>query len=234
MSSIQNISLYIPHVFANYSKDDVAQVFEKLYIGKVSRVDFVAKHGQDGSDYNAAYIHFDYWCNNSAAFNFQERVLNPKKEARLVYEDPWYWIVLENKGKKVVPGQPKTRIDLGEFTAINNNNCCPLAPKKPVLKRNKTITIQPTNLNASFDEAIDLEDEPVMNKLFDEACMWECEQAMAEDDHFLRSFDYRYVQSLEHENHVLRNQVAWWNTYGTQALYVSQATANAESKLHSD
>jgi len=229
MSVIKNISLYIPHIFANYSKDTVAGVFENLLIGKVKHVDFVAKEGHDGKAYNAAYIHFDYWCNNLAAINFQERVLNPEKEARIVYEDPWYWIVLENKGKKVVLGQPKTRIDLGDFPAINSNNCCPEAPKKPILKRQQAIHIQPTNLNSDFDEAIDLDDEKAI--LFDdEACMWECEKIMAQEEQFLATFDSRYVEVLEHENNFLRNQLNWWNTYGIPSLLA----ANAEAKMHTD
>ena len=98
-SQIANISLYIPHVFANISKRMVAETFENLRIGNVKRVDFVYKRGSNG-DFNAVYIHFNYWYDNIAACNFQERVLNPNMEARIVYDEPWYWIVLENKTKK--------------------------------------------------------------------------------------------------------------------------------------
>jgi len=57
MSAIKNISLYIPHVFANYSKDDIARVFND-FIGSVKTVDLVVKRGKDGKTFNAAYIHF--------------------------------------------------------------------------------------------------------------------------------------------------------------------------------
>lgn len=110
-SSIANISLYIPHVFSNFSKKMVAETFENLRIGNVKRVDFVHKRSSNG-DYNAAYIHFNYWCDNVAACNFQERVLNPNKEARIVYDEPWYWIVLENKVAKVKSSDRKQRINL--------------------------------------------------------------------------------------------------------------------------
>ena len=53
-----------------------------------------------GRPYNAAYVHFKHWFDGAIAANFQERVLNPNKEARIVHDDPWYWIVLENTGKK--------------------------------------------------------------------------------------------------------------------------------------
>ncbi len=98
-SSFANVSLYIPHVFSNISKKMVADTFDNLRIGAVKRVDFVYKKNVDG-DYNAAYIHFNYWYDNVAARNFQQRVLDVNREARIVYDEPWYWIVLENKGAK--------------------------------------------------------------------------------------------------------------------------------------
>ena len=110
-SQIANISLYIPHVFANISKKTVAETFEDLRIGNVKRVDFVYKKGSNG-DFNAVYIHFNHWYDNVAARNFQERVINPSMEARIVYDEPWYWIVLENKTKKVDSTKRKPRVNL--------------------------------------------------------------------------------------------------------------------------
>ena len=109
-SAIANMSLYIPHVFANISKKMVAETFENLRIGNVKRVDFVYKRGSNGG-FNAVYIHFNYWYDNVAACNFQERVLDPNREARIVYDEPWYWIVLENKTKKASSDR-KPRINL--------------------------------------------------------------------------------------------------------------------------
>ena len=109
-SQIANVSLYIPHVFANISKKMVAETFEHLRIGNVKRVDFVHKRGSNG-DFNAVYIHFNHWYDNVAAHNFQERVISPSMEARIVYDEPWYWIVLENKTKKASTGR-KQRINV--------------------------------------------------------------------------------------------------------------------------
>jgi hypothetical protein len=110
-SQIANISLYIPHVFVNISKRTVAETFEDLRIGSVKRVDFVRKRGSNG-DFNAVYIHFNNWYDNVAAHNFQERVINPNMEARIVYDEPWYWIVLENKTKKVDSTKRKPCVNL--------------------------------------------------------------------------------------------------------------------------
>lgn len=112
MSSIsQTLSLFIPRVFANITEDRIANVFESLGFGQVRRVDRVAKEGRDGKAFYSVYIHFDYWNNSVTVANFQERVRNPRKEARVVYDEPWYWIVLENTAapKPVVAPAPAAR-----------------------------------------------------------------------------------------------------------------------------
>ena len=106
------LSLYIPHVFNNFNEAYIAKVFEKLSLGRVSRVDLIAKLGRNGKPYNVAYVHFEEWFDNSSARNFQALVKDPEREARLIHDEPWYWIVLENKGKKHVAGQRKQRINL--------------------------------------------------------------------------------------------------------------------------
>jgi len=104
-------------VFSNISKSRIADVFEDLGFGVVSRVDLISKQSDDGREYNSAYIHFDYWHDNSTTRSFQERVVDSARDARVVYEDPWYWIVLENKGKRRVPGDRKPRIELDDKPA---------------------------------------------------------------------------------------------------------------------
>lgn len=107
-----NISLYIPHVFSNFTSEYIANIFESMDIGKVNHVDLVAKIDKHGKAYNSAYIHFEYWFSGTVAQNFQERVVDPNKEARIIYDDPWYWIVMENTAKKHTPGERKMRINL--------------------------------------------------------------------------------------------------------------------------
>ena len=118
-SSFSNISLYIPHVFANISKKVVADTFDNLRIGNVKRVDFVHKRNASG-EYNAVYIHFNYWHDNVAARNFQERVLNPNMEARIVYDEPWYWVVLANKAQKADSTKRKPRLDVEALSNIGD------------------------------------------------------------------------------------------------------------------
>jgi len=118
MSSImQNLSLFIPYVFANITQERIARVFENNHLGVVDHVDFIPKTDKNGKAYHAVYVHFSHWFNNSVAENFQERVTNPDKEARVVYDDPWYWIVLQNTGAKAVKSE-ETELVSSDYAAI--------------------------------------------------------------------------------------------------------------------
>lgn len=97
---VPNISLFIPRVFASITEERIAKVFDDNSIGKVSRVDFVSKLDSGYKPYHSVYIHFETWYSNQTALNFYNRVVDSNIQARIVYDDPWYWIVLKNNGKK--------------------------------------------------------------------------------------------------------------------------------------
>ena len=123
-NSTQPLSIYIPRVFKNVSEKFISSIFEDLKYGKVNHVDIVDKMDKNGKIYHSAYIHFDYWYDNIACKNFQERVQNPEKEARIVYKDPLFWVCLENTSsnkKNIVEctspgrGERKIRINLDDL-----------------------------------------------------------------------------------------------------------------------
>jgi hypothetical protein len=109
----QSLSLYIPHVFSNITEEFIASVFAKN-LGLVDHVDFVMKQNKYGKIYNAAYIHFAQWFNSANTMNFQEKLLNPELETRVLYDSPWYWVILENKTKKHISGEKKECLDLSD------------------------------------------------------------------------------------------------------------------------
>ena len=112
IGQVENISLFIPYVYTSVTEDYIRHIFEDSTIGYVKHVDFVAKLDKWGRNYNCAYIHFDYWYDNSTSARFNERVLNPNKEARIVYDDPKFWVVLQNNTMKRNPADPKICVDL--------------------------------------------------------------------------------------------------------------------------
>lgn len=110
----QDLSLFIPHMFPNITLERIHHVFSSNYIGDVKRVDFVPKTDKQGNIYNSAYIHFNSWCNSITVSNLQARILDPKREARVVYDDPWYWIILQNTAI------PKSKPSNYEFKPIKS------------------------------------------------------------------------------------------------------------------
>ena len=213
MSAINNISIYIPHVFNNIDNDRISDTFESQGIGKVKNVDFVGKLGKDGHSFNAVYVHFEFWYDNSVARNFQERVINPNKEARIVYEDPWYWIVLENKAKKYASGSRKVRLVLDipqdevvtpvkQRTNKDFADMCRAPIKNKIVKK-----ISLKDSDAEFEN----EFKEICRQLhfdFDtDDEMDQIEKLIDETEANLATFDKRYVRELEKENQYYRTLV---------------------------
>jgi hypothetical protein len=135
INNVNNMSIYIPHVFANILPDVISKTFEDLKYGKVKHIDFVDKMDKNGKMYHSVYVHFEYWYDNVACKNIQERVKNPDKEARIVYKEPWYWICLENtsttngnvgNSKKISgskTGERKIKINLDDLFAAATSSC---------------------------------------------------------------------------------------------------------------
>jgi hypothetical protein len=99
--SAQNMSLFIPHVFANVTKERIISVFQDLDLATVKYIDLVPKQDREGKKFNSVYVHFEKWHNdNSAAVRLQQRLEAGELDVRVVYDDPWYWVVLKNNMEK--------------------------------------------------------------------------------------------------------------------------------------
>lgn len=91
------LSLCIPRVVSEWAnKELIINKFQSLDIGMINRVDFVEKTSATGVKYYMAFLHFEEWEDNSATRNIQYKILNEDNSARLVYDEPWYWILLKN------------------------------------------------------------------------------------------------------------------------------------------
>ena len=116
---MDNMSLYIPRVFANIMDKDIREVFERNYIGKIHHIDFVDKMGKDHKVYHSAYVHFEYWYDTIRARNIQHK-LNQCENVRIMYDGPWYWLIYKNQTKKFGgEGIRKERITLLEKVVQN-------------------------------------------------------------------------------------------------------------------
>jgi len=112
MVPVKNISLYIPRLADDSHKDSdfatldqfIAHKFQSLAIGVVKNIDFRKGFiNKDGRVYYKAFIHFENWYDNATTRNLQHRIFCPKyygnQCAKLVYEDPHYWMLLKNKNE---------------------------------------------------------------------------------------------------------------------------------------
>jgi hypothetical protein len=101
---MSSYSICIPRIFENIPNKKIVGTFERLKIGKVDHMDIVWKTSRDGSSYKMAFIHFSQWnMYSSAAIKLREDIENPNVDAKVVYDDPWYWIVLPNQSRVSEP-----------------------------------------------------------------------------------------------------------------------------------
>lgn len=95
------MSLYIPRVYANITQKFIIKVFEdKIRFGKIRSV-HMQKIPHSKNNYSAI-INFESWNETIVTANFQTRIFK-QGFARVVHDDPWYWIVMENNTQIVHP-----------------------------------------------------------------------------------------------------------------------------------
>lgn len=109
------MSIFIPRVFANITKERITHVIETVVpLGTVERIDIV----EIDEKTNRVWVHFSQWYDTEFANEFKKLLVDGTKQAKIVYDKPWYWIVLKNT-HRLANGQPKIRLDLedGEIVA---------------------------------------------------------------------------------------------------------------------
>jgi hypothetical protein len=109
--NFKNISLFIPRVFENITKERIVDIFEnKMFIGKINHIDIVAVQEKK---YNRVFIHFDYWFPTSNSYNIQKSLIIDNEEStKLYYDNLWYWLILENKK---IPSKPNVIIQYDDM-----------------------------------------------------------------------------------------------------------------------
>jgi hypothetical protein len=104
----QQLSLVIPRVFPQWVDEaTIVKIFRDQQIGIISKVSIVRTSetgtsetgtSETGKTYPIykAYLYFSVWFENIIAENFQKRIYGKTKQARVVYDDPWFWTVFKN------------------------------------------------------------------------------------------------------------------------------------------
>ena len=124
-------SLYIPRVFLNITEEKIREVFETLELGEIERIDLVPRPYTSGTiSANMAFIYFKYWSQTVSAQNLASRIMDPRREARIVYDDPWYWILLPNRRPQLA--KPNESDPIGALKSIIQN----LSTRIEILEKN--------------------------------------------------------------------------------------------------
>ena len=90
------ISLCIPRVKNTITKKEILNIFNKLDLGKLERIDIVSKKSIQGDDYKKVFLHFKYWNNSEYTDQIKERLINGH-DIKVVYDFPWFWKISLNK-----------------------------------------------------------------------------------------------------------------------------------------
>jgi len=103
--------LYIPRMNTYWADPEkITEVFHKQNIGIVSRVEIIKKKVSNdrkeqrkhvgGNFIRSAHVYFTTWHDTVANRNLQIRILDPEREGRLVFDDPWYWLLIKSNRNK--------------------------------------------------------------------------------------------------------------------------------------
>jgi hypothetical protein len=116
------MSLFIPNLGVLNDKDEISRLFHSLDIGRVSYINLFPKQDRLGKSYNSAKIFFAEWYDTDTARALQRKINSAtyEKPARMIYDDPLDWILLENRTIKIqkIQGMPGTCIRIAEGLPI--------------------------------------------------------------------------------------------------------------------
>lgn len=99
----QSLSVYIPFVFPNITQERIKNVFHRLNLGNVSRVDLVPRTRSDGMLYNMAFVYLQSWYVNDYVASVHRQLTEAENvSVKISYNDPWYWNVFVNKKPRTV------------------------------------------------------------------------------------------------------------------------------------
>ena len=120
-------TLCIPRTNVNISEQIVRNIFNKLNIGSIGRIDMVKKQNEKGVQYMRIFVHINKWYNTENAFIAKERLLNGK-DIKIIYDDPWFWKISVYKApvSNCIPDYPppvyNNKSYYGNNSNSNNNN----------------------------------------------------------------------------------------------------------------
>jgi len=111
----QHLSIYLPHVFPEQASIDyISATFHSLGIADVKHVEFQRIVGG-----YQAYVFMNKWYNNISVDYLQTRILDDETDAKMVHDDPYYWVLLPNTGhSSMVSNDKDNMIEITEKMSV--------------------------------------------------------------------------------------------------------------------
>jgi len=164
------LSVYIPYVYTNVSKQTIADAFQKADVGTVGKIDFVVKKDTKmNRDYHNCYVHFTEWSSCDYAKEVRAAI-ESGEPIKLFYtlpakgrgsEKQFFWSLLKNTYVKKAEQPPAVQAAYSPRTPPCSPPTTPSAPsrsarKAPVLARSNSIQ----NQASEFEEIATDADAP--------------------------------------------------------------------------
>ena len=91
-----NPSLCIPKVERSIKEKDIRDIFTKLNLGTVDRIDIVLwkKNTNNSNKFVRIFVHLKSW--NESAINIKNNLLNGSTY-NIVYSFPWFWKIVVSR-----------------------------------------------------------------------------------------------------------------------------------------
>lgn len=92
-SSVNNPSICIPRIDSSISKWEISDVFNKLGIGKLKKIDVLYNSKYDSQK---VFVHFKHWNDTERSKHIKD-ILNSGGNIKIVYNFPDYWKCFKSK-----------------------------------------------------------------------------------------------------------------------------------------
>jgi len=146
----QELSIYISHIQDEYATEKYIKVlFKNLNIADVKHVQF--KKNDDGS-FDAS-IYMNKWFHSMMVQNLQEKIIDYEMDAKLVYDDPNYWLlhyngyISHNIEDDLTTLQTSVKEQSKQITSLENKNIALENTLKNVLEKiNWNIKLHDANI----------------------------------------------------------------------------------------
>jgi len=149
------LSVYIPYVYTNVSKQTIADAFQKADVGTVGKIDFVVKKDTKmNRDYHNCYVHFTEWYSGDYAKEVRAAI-ESGEPIKLFYtlpakgrrgsEQQFFWSLLKNTYVKKAEQPPSVQAAYSPRTPPCSPPTTPPAPSAPSRSARKASVLARSN-----------------------------------------------------------------------------------------